>query len=353
LSARGLAQHGPPPARILIVMLSAIGDAVHVLPVVNALKRTWPGCRITWLIQPAPHQLVAGHRSVDDFLVFRRRRGLSAWQSFQEIALRFPAEPYDLLLALQVYLKAGVLAGLAPARVKLGFDGPRARDANWLFTNERIDSRGQRHVQDQYFEFLEHLGIDPHPAVWDLTITEREREAQAAFFARLNRPACAVVVGTSKPQKNWSPAGYARVVDELESRWRLQPVIVGGPSAAERRSADEVLSLARARVIDALGDDVRRLVWLIDGSALTISPDTGPLHISRALERPVVGLYGYTNPKRTGPWRMYQDLIVDGYAEFPGEAYPVSPRHRDGMKRVTVEAVLDKIDLAVKKYVRV
>jgi heptosyltransferase I len=353
LSVKNLALHGPPPGRILVVMLSALGDAVHVLPVVNALKRTWPHCRITWLIQPAPHQLVSGHRSVDDFLVFRRRRGLAAWQSFQELALQFPSEPYDLLLALQVYLKAGILTGLAPARTKLGFDGPRARDLNWLFTSERIESRGQRHVQDQYFEFVEHLGIDPHPAVWDIPISDREREAQASFFGRLDRPACAVVVGTSKPQKNWSPAGYARVVDELEQRWHVQPVIVGGPSPAERSSADQVLSLTRAKVIDALGDDVRRLVWLIDGCVLTISPDTGPLHISRALERPVVGLYGYTNPKRTGPWKMYQDLIVDGYAEFPGEAYPVTPKHRDGMKRVTVEAVLDKVELAMKKYVRV
>ena len=354
MSAKDLARHGPPPARILIVMLSAIGDAVHVLPVLNALKRAWPTTDITWLIQPVPLQLVRGHRSVDRFLVFRRRRGLSAWQSFQEMALQFPREPYDLLLALQVYLKAGVLTGLAPARIKLGFDGARARDLNRLFTTERIEPRGQHHVQDQYFEFLEHMGIDPHPAVWDLPISEAEREAQARFFGALDRPACAVVVGTSKPQKNWKAEGYARVVEELEQRWQLQPILVGGPSVTERRMADRVLALTSARVIDALGDDVRRLVWLLDGCVMTISPDTGPLHISRALERPVVGLYGYTNPKRTGPWRMYQDLIVDGYAEFPGEAYPVSPKHRDaGMSRVTTEAVLEKVEIAVKKYVRV
>jgi hypothetical protein len=65
-----------------------------------------------------------------------------------------------------------------------------------------------------------------------------------------------------------------------------------------------------------------------------------------------VGLYGYTNPKRTGPWRMYQDLVVDGYAAFPGEAYPVSPEYRDGMRRVTVDAVLEKVARALERYVR-
>jgi len=114
--------------------------------------------------------------------------------------------------------------------------------------------------------------------------------------------------------------------------------------------ADEILSLTKAHPIDAIGDDLRRLVYLLDGSALTVSPDTGPLHISRALETPVVGIYGYTNPKRSGPYRRYYDLVVDGYAEFPGEEYPISMDQRNGMKRVTAEMVLEKVDLAVRNY---
>jgi heptosyltransferase I len=183
-------------------------------------------------------------------------------------------------------------------------------------------------VQDQYFEFLEHLGVDPHPAVWDLPITVDERAAQRAFFAALDRPACAVVVGTSKREKDWDAPGYARVL------------------------ADRFLHLTRARPLDLLGDDIRRLVWLIEGSALVISPDTGPLHIARALDVPVVGLFGNTNPKRTGPYRRFQDLVVDGYADFAGEDYPVGPTRRDGMARVSVNAVLDKISLARARYPR-
>ena len=353
MSVKGLAVSGaPPPERILIVMLSAIGDAVHVVPVVNALKRTWPASEVSWIVQPGPERLVRGQPGVDHLLTFHRRRGLAGWKSFQDLALSFPTRPYDLLLAFQVYLKAGILTALAPARVKLGFDRARARDLNWIFTDEHIEARGQRHVQDQYFEFLEHLGIDPHPAVWNLHIPDEEREAQAAFFARLERPACAVVVGTSKPEKNWNAPGYARLLDELERRWKLQPILVGGPSRVERAMADRILALTQARPLDCLGDDLRRLVWILDGSALAISPDTGPLHISRALETPVVGLYGHTNPKRTGPYRLYQDLVVDGYAEFPGEAYPVTAAYRNGMKRVTLEAVLEKVEIAIRRYVR-
>ena len=344
---------GPPPRDVCMVMLSALGDAVHVLPVANALKRAWPECRITWVIQPVPHQLVDGHPAIDDFVIFHRRRGLGGLKAFLDVRRAMAGRHFDLLIGLQVYFKAGVITAMTSADVKLGFDRARARDAQWLFTNRRIPARGQRHVQDQYLEFLEYLGVDPEPLAWDIRLSEEERAAQTAFFTELDRPACAVVLGTSKLEKNWNAEGYARVLERIESEHGLRPVIIGGPSPVERRIADEVIASTGASVVDALGDDVRKLVWILEGSALLISPDTGPLHISRALETPVVGLYGYTNPKRLGPYRAFEDLIVDGYAEYPGEQYPVTSTYREGMQRITVDAVLEKVSLAMERYVRV
>ena len=339
---------GSPPREICIIMLSALGDAVHVLPVVNALKRAWPGTRITWVVQPVPYLLVKDHPAVDRLIVFRRRKGLSAWRSFADAAGQLRDRPFNLLLALQVYAKAGLLAALTPAERKIGFDRARARDLNWLVTSERIRPHPVQHVQDQYFEFLEHLGVDPEPVEWRIPISGAERAAQRAFFGDLDRPACAVVVGTSKAEKNWLPERYARTLDALETDFGLRPVLVGGPSAAERRMADEVLSRTGARVVDTLGDDLRRLVWLLDGARLVLSPDTGPLHLARALDTPVVGLYGYTNPKRYGPYRKYLDLVVDGYARYPGEPYAPSMEYRpEGMARVTVEGVLAAVERAL------
>jgi len=197
---------------------------------------------------------------------------------------------------------------------------------------------------------VRHLGLDPEPVEWGIRLSDQEQEAQARFFGELDKPACAVVVGTSKRVKNWTPEGYARVLEELEFTYGLQPLLVGGPSPVERQIADRVLALTKAHPLDTLGNDLRRAIYLLDGSVLTVSPDTGPLHISRALATPVVGLYGCTNPKRTGPYRGYYDLVVDGYAEFPGEEYPVSMEYRDGMKRITTEMVLEKVDLAVRRY---
>ena len=328
------------PREIAIVMLSALGDAVHVLPVVNALKRTWPQSRITWVIQPVPHQLVNGHENVDEFVLFRRRRGADAWRSYVELSRTLGDRRFDLLINLQVYLKAGLITSVMKADVKLGFDRRRARDMNWLFTTHRIPARPTGHVQDQYFEFLEHLGIDPRPVEWRLRITPEERAAQREYFAAFDRPVAGVVVGTSKLEKNWAPERYARLLEALEIDFGMQPVLLGGPAPAERAAAERVMRETRARAVDALADDVRRLLWLLDGSALVISPDTGPLHIARALDRPVVGLYGYTNPKRYGPYQR-PEQVVDGYARFAGEDYSLSQKYRaDGMDRVSVEMVL-------------
>lgn len=344
-------QEDGPVRSVCIVMMSAIGDAVHVLPVVNALKRAWPDTRISWIIQPIAKTLVEGHPAVDEFIVFERiERGLRSWASFAGVGHYVRERHFDLVLALQVYLKAGIIVSMLPAKRKLGFDTARAHDGNWIFTNERIPPQSPQHVQAQYFEFLDYLGVDPEPVEWNIPIADQDREAQASFFSELDKPACSVVVATTKSKKNWTAEGYARILEEIESAHGLQPILVGGPSKLERQMADEILSLTSAHPVDALGDDLRRLVYLLDGSVLTVSPDTGPLHISRALETPVVGIYGYTNPKRTGPYRRYYDLVVDGYAEFAGEEYPISTDPRNGMKRVTVEMVLEKVDLAVSSY---
>jgi heptosyltransferase I len=317
---------------------------------VNALKRHWPTTKITWIIQPVPHRLVATHPAVDEFILFHRKRGTASVRSYRALRQAVQGRQFDLLINLQVYLKAGLITAMLDSPVKLGFDRRRARDFNWLFTTERIPARATGHVQDQYFEFLEHLGISPEPIEWRLDVGAGEKAEQSAFFEGRGRT-CAIVVGTSKVHKNWLPDRYARVIEQLVSRYDFQPILVGGPSPIERQLADEIKKAARVEVVDALGDDVRKLLWLLEGSDLVISPDTGPLHIARALDRPVIGLYGYTNPRRYGPYRKYTDLIVDGYARFPGEDYPLNALHRaDGMKRVTVEMVLEKAELAVRKY---
>jgi heptosyltransferase I len=188
--------------------------------------------------------------------------------------------------------------------------------------------------------------------VWGLGPWELERPWQKDFFSRIDRPAAAMVVGTSKPEKDWFPERWAAVADALYADYGLQPVLVGGKSAREVQAAATIERLASHKPINALGSGLRRLVAIMDGSALVLSPDTGPLHMSVALERPVISLIGYMNPKRVGPYRRYQDLLIDAFGD-PGEEYPITMEKRPGrMERISVRDVLEKVDVWKNRYFR-
>jgi heptosyltransferase I len=163
-------------------------------------------------------------------------------------------------------------------------------------------------------------------------------------MARFDRPIAPIVVGTSKPEKDWMPERWAEVSDALYGDFGLQPVLVGGRSERELNAERIIHQRSRVPVVSALGSGLRNLVGILDGAALVLSPDTGPLHMTVALNRPVISLMGYTNPKRVGPYRRFHDLLIDAYGE-PGEDYPLSMENRPGrMPRIGVGDVLDKVE---------
>jgi heptosyltransferase I len=332
--------------RICIVMMSAVGDTVHALPVVNALKRHAPTVDITWVLQPGPASLVRGHPSVDHVIEFDRAAGL---RGFLAVRRALASRHFDLVIDLQVYFKAALVTAFANAPIKLGFDRARAHDFNWLFTTHQIPPHPVQHVQDQYLEFLAELGIRADPLEWQLGPFPHELDWQRDFLAQFDRPIASIVVATSKPEKDWAPERWARVVDALHERG-LQPVLVGGRSARELHAEAEIMRLAHNTPHSALGSGLRQLVSILDASAVVLSPDTGPLHMAVALNRPVVSLLGYLNPRRIGPYGRFQDLMIDAYGD-PGEDYPPTMEKRPGrMQRITVEQVVEKIDLWRERY---
>jgi len=335
------------PDNICIVMMSAVGDAVHVLPVINALKRVNPKTRITWVLQPGPAALVRGHRSVDEIIVFDRGRG---WRAFADVRSELAKRRFDLVIDLQVYFKAGIVTAFAQAPVKLGFDRSRARDFNWLFTNRKIPRRPVQHVQDQYFEFLYALGVSPDPVEWDFGPNPAERAWQREFSASTDRPIASIVIATSKPEKDWIPERWAEVSDALCEKFGMQVILVGGRSERELSAERIVMERTRHKPRSELGSGLRKLVAILDASSLVLSPDTGPLHMSVALNRPVISLMGYTNPKRTGPYRRFKDLVIDAYGD-PGENYPISMENRPGPKeRIETRDVLENVALWQRRY---
>lgn len=331
------------PARVCLVRLSAIGDVVHTLPLAAALKRAWPECRLTWVAQPVPSLVLRYSPVVDEIIPFQRRSGVAALREYAEFRRQVAGREWDLVISPQVAFKAGLLTGLLRAPVKLGFDRKRATDLNWLFTNRRLPAAPRGHVVDEVFEFAHALGIDPHPLEWGVGLSPEERTARDTFFGSLPRPVCGVVVGTTHPDKNWAVERWIPVVDALHEEFGFQVLLLGGPSPLEREMVDQIMAGTRTTPMNLLGDDLRRLIWLLSGVDLLLSPDTGPLHLAVAMGTPVLALFGRTNPNRSGPYGQPPHRTVDGYGMEAGPDYGMDPTYRTGMRLITPEMVLSGV----------
>ena len=337
---------------VCIVLLTGLGDVVMGLPIAQALKAHDPTLRITWVAEPMPAGVLAHHPAVDRVVVYHKKRGA---RGVADLRRALAGEKIDLTLNLNIYFKSLWPTLFSGAPQRLGFGRGRARDGVWLASNRHLPPGPRRHTVDLFLGFLEALGLPTERPVWSLPFSAEERSAQRAFFAELGdeRPVAAVVPASGIAAKDWTVEGYAGVVDALEHDFGYRTLLVGGPGEREQRMARAITESARARPLWALGDSVRRLSWLIAGSDLVVAPDTGPVHIARALEVPVVGLYGHTNPWRVGPYRWCEELWVDRYTD-PGAApdpsgYDPKPGR---MLEITTNEVLQRIQLATERYVR-
>jgi heptosyltransferase I len=331
--------------RVALVMMSAIGDVVHALPLVNSIRSAAPDVHLSWVLQPVPLQLLAPHPAVDGFLLFQRARGWRAYPEFFRVARE---RHFDLVLDPHVFFKAGVVTGMLRAPRKLGFDRARAPDLNWLFSTEQLPPRPRAHVQDELLEFVDYLGI-PRVMEWGLGSTDEEAARFSSLLPPSDRPTAALVLASSKPAKDWPAERYVAMAAHLEHDLGMRLILVGGRSAPE----DPVAELLRTRLdhppLDLREWDLRRLVYLLERADVLVTPDSGPMHIGVALGTPTVSLMGHTNPKRVGPYR-FRDLLIDAFGE-PGEDYDATARYRPGrMERITPVQVVEKVELALARY---
>ena len=333
-----------------IVLLTGLGDVVHGLPVVNAIRDAQPRARVTWVAEPMPASLLAGHPSIDRVIEYRRSDGVKGLRPLRR-ALH-DAGPFDVTLNFNVYFKSiwPMIFSGAPRRI--GFDKARSFEGVWLASNDRLHARPRAHTADMFLEFAQHLQIPAGSPAWQLSLSEAEREAQRTFLERTaGKPVATVIPASASHKKDWLPGRWAEVVDSLASDFGFHVVLAGGPGDREQRIGREIMNAASFPPEWAMGDSVRRLMWTVGASSLVIAPDTGPVHIARALGVPVIGLYGHTNPWRVGPWRAYEDLWVDHYTD-PDKGPDPSNREPKWDVMGTIEAaeVIAKIRVAVDRY---
>jgi heptosyltransferase-1 len=306
--------------RLLIVRLGAMGDILHALPAVTALRLAHPNWQIGWVVEPRWQSLLkAGNGEqgtgirekrdaampVVDRLHFApsrewKRHPLSAATRRAIGALRseLRAAEYNAVLDLQGAIRSAVIARMSGCVRRIGEASPHEWPAQWLFT-ERVVTHGA-HVIEQDVELASAVAGDALSAVDARLPIDPDAEAWcaawlASTFAGAARSIALITPGAGWGAKRWPPERYAAVAEGLAQRG-LQVVINVGPG--EEPLAATIASVGAV----PLNATLPQLIALSRRIALCIGGDTGPLHLASALGRPVVGIYGPTDPSRNGPY---------------------------------------------------
>jgi heptosyltransferase I len=294
--------------RVLLVRTSALGDVIHALPVLTALRRQIPEARIGWVVEEGMAPLLAGHPDLDEMIVVRlrqwrkvSRRGLGELGGFVSELRRFSA---DVALDLMGNHKAGAISRLSGARTRVGFARQHRREpSSAVFINRPVAPRGV-HAVDRMLSLLDALGLPPEPADFGPEKLFREEPPAAR---EPDRPFALLHPGAGWGNKRYPPAWWGKAVRLLQAETGLPTWVAVAPGEEELAAAVEAASEGAARTVPA--PDLPTLAALIRRARLMLGSDTGPSHLARALGTPLVMVMGPTDPERNGPYGDPQGAV--------------------------------------------
>jgi heptosyltransferase I len=301
----------PPLQQVCLLRLSAIGDTCHALAALRAFQEAWPETRFTWIIGKLEAKLMTAIVPEIEFITFDKGAAL---RGIWHVRTALQGRRFDLLLDLQLSVRASMLSRLIAAPIKLGFDRQRARELQWLFTNAQIAPAVREHVLDSFMGFVRACGIEPGVPRWDIPLPEPALEYARSLITD-PRPTLLISPCSSHAARNWSVQGYAALADYAASAHRMRVVLVGGRSSREAQMGSAIAAASHASIVNQIGKDtLPQLLGLMSQSTVLLSPDSGPAHMATMVGLPVIGLYAATNPQRAGPYYSRQ-WCVDKYDE--------------------------------------
>lgn len=347
---------------ICILRLSAIGDVCHAVATVQAIQRHYPSANITWVVGKVEAKLLAGLPGVS-LVVFNKKLGRKA---FRDLKSKLQGQTFDVLLHMQVALRANLAARVIQAKRKVGFDKARSKELHSLFINERIAPQTKAHVVENFAGFARHIGVpflmspNEQPR-WHMPISTEDsqwaKQLLQPFKDKGQQRFFVISPAASKAERNWLPDRYAAIADYASSKG-FQVFLCGGKSPMEMQLSTAILQKTETKIMNMVDKtSLKQLLALLQQASLVLAPDTGPAHMAVTVGTPVIGLYGHSNPQRTGPY-MYQHYVVEAYhAELKQQTgkssaeLPFGTRVKDEhiMANISLECVKTMFDYVIKK----
>jgi lipopolysaccharide heptosyltransferase I len=352
------------PRSILIVKLSAIGDVIQTLPMLEALKRQYPRAHIDWVVEEDASSLLLNHPRVNRVIISRRKSWLKKvlkpeefWKTLRDIS-RFVRElrsrHYDWIIDNHGIFKSGLVMLLSRGRRKVGFQASAgiADEGSYFFTHERYKPLSiERHALERYLDLVSQMGVQIDPTAFHFPVPpDSLREAQALLRQKGfgSRPLVVLHPAAKWETKQWPAEKFARLISALARR-KATLVITGSPQ--DEGPVGEILHQTggdSAKVINLVGKtDLMELAGIFSLSDLVLSPDTGPMHLAAAVKAPLIALFGPTAPWRTGPYGNNPRIIRKGLPCSP--CFKKKCQRMECMNSISVEEVLAAVEEKLKE----
>jgi heptosyltransferase-1 len=301
--------------RILIVRTSAMGDVVHALPVLTALRRHFPEARIGWVVEEAMAPVLEGHPDLDERITVRLRhwgkepfsgRTRRELGAFLSALRRFSA---DVTLDLMGNHKAGAIARLSRSGRRIGAARPSRREpSSALWINRPVATRGT-HAVDRMLSLLDGLEVPPEPADFgpDKIFRGDLPAAAQEVFAAHPEPFAALHPGAGWANKIYPPERWGQVARRLREATGLSTLVALARGEEKLAAEVEASSGGAARAVAA--PDLPTLAALLRRARLVLGGDSGPTHLAHALGTPILMVMGPTDPERNGPYGAPEQAI--------------------------------------------
>jgi len=299
--------------KVLILRLSALGDTIHTLPVAYAIKKSYPDCKIGWVVEDKAKLFIENNPLIDHCYIIPKKqwkkRGLSIQniKEFKEIIDKINKENYDIVLDTQQLFKSSCLLPFLNIKRKISLTG--GREFYWIFNNEFAKATHELfdpnyHVVHRNLELAKYIGADTSEVkmmLKDATQEIKEKINNLLKNIDNNKKTIVISPATTWDNKHWKESHWSEVVNELKEKVNI--IFTGMES--DKKLIDRILEQTECKnsIILAGKTNLEELAEVFRRADVVISPDSGSAHIAWATQKPaIITLFSATAEKRSAPF---------------------------------------------------